>query len=149
MLLIACLIFEAESIGGNSPISFHSKRERCFKFHTMEGEASKQCFAPLDETRKGKTLIKQTRAQSPPIPMRNLTRFVSHTPRKGMKRFFWFRYEPSILIPVSETALLNSTIYRHFFSERAARRGGGALPDFFFFFFFSLFSRPRAGLATM
>ena len=26
--------------------------------------------------------------------------------------------------------------------------GGGALPDFFFFFF-SLFSRPRAGLATV
>ena len=36
----------------------------------------------------------------------------------------------------------------YFFSERAARRGGGgALPDFFFFF--SLFSRPRAGLATV
>ena len=40
-----------------------------------------------------------------------------------------------------------------FFSERAARAGGGregALQDFFFFFFFfSLFSRPRAGLATV
>ena len=38
----------------------------------------------------------------------------------------------------------------HFFSEQAARggEGGGKLPDFFFFFF-SLFSRPRAGLATV
>ena len=36
-----------------------------------------------------------------------------------------------------------------FFSERAARGGGGeALPDFFSFFF-SLFSRPRAVLATV
>ena len=35
------------------------------------------------------------------------------------------------------------------FSERAARGGGGgALPDFLFLFF-SLFSRPRAGLATV
>ena len=36
------------------------------------------------------------------------------------------------------------------FSERAAwgGGGGGTLPDFFFFFF-SLFSRPRAELATV
>ena len=32
--------------------------------------------------------------------------------------------------------------------QRAGGGGGGALPDFFFFFF-SLFSRPRAGLATV
>ena len=53
------------------------------------------------------------------------------------------------------------TVPRHFFffffffffflrtsSARARGGGGGALPDFFFFFF-SLFSRPRAGLATV
>ena len=32
--------------------------------------------------------------------------------------------------------------------QRAGGGGRGALPDFFFFFF-SLFSRPRAGLATV
>ena len=34
-------------------------------------------------------------------------------------------------------------------SARGVGGGGGALPDFFFFFFFFLFSRPRAGLATV
>ena len=49
---------------------------------------------------------------------------------------------------------MHRVIFCFIFSERAARGGGGggggggALPDFLFFIF-SLFSRPRAGLATV
>ena len=56
-----------------------------------------------------------------------------------------------LLSTFSSTFVRNIPTCDHFFSERAARGGGGgggALPDFFFFFF-SLFSRPRAGLATV
>ena len=46
----------------------------------------------------------------------------------------------------------NTPIHKHNPNEQRAEGGGGgggdALPDFFFFFF-SLFSRPRAGLATV
>ena len=45
---------------------------------------------------------------------------------------------------------IHTQMHFFFFLRTSSARwgGGGALPDFFFFFF-SLFSRPRAGLATV
>ena len=63
---------------------------------------------------------------------------------------------PSLSPPLSLCVFVQGSLpkqYRHFLfifspNEQRARGGVGALPDFFFFFF-SLFSRPRAGLATV
>ena len=55
---------------------------------------------------------------------------------------------PTNIKTVHQTSLLHILFFIFSPNEQRAGGGGGALPDFFFFFF-SLFSRPRAGLATV